>query len=59
MVRNRILELKDVVRTYTQQWQSKYAIIGLGAIGIILATMRTKYTKLNVQTGLNPENIGG
>jgi hypothetical protein len=58
MVRNRILELKDVVRTYTQQWQSKYAIIGLGAIGIILATMRTKYTKLNVQTGLNPENIG-
>ncbi len=57
MVRNRILELKDVVRTYTQQWQFKYAIIGLGAIGIILATMRSRYTKLETQTGLSPENI--
>ena len=57
MVRNRILELKDVVATYTQQWQFKYAIIGLGAIGIILATMRSRYTQLETQTGLNPENI--
>jgi hypothetical protein len=57
MVRNRILELKDVVRTYTQQWQFKYAIIGLGAIGIILATMRSRYNQLETQTGLDPENI--
>nr|APG78883.1 hypothetical protein 1 [Wenzhou picorna-like virus 5] len=58
MVRNRILELKDVVSTFTQQWQFKYAIIGLGAIGIILATMRSRYTQLEAHTGLNPENIG-
>jgi hypothetical protein len=57
MIRNRILELKDVVLTYTQQWQFKYAIIGLGAIGIILATMRSRYTKLDTHTGLNPDNI--
>jgi hypothetical protein len=57
MVRNRILELKDVVRTYTQRWQFKYAIIGLGAIALILTTMRTRYTKLETQTGLNPESM--
>jgi len=57
MVRNRILELKDVVRTYTQHWQFKYAIIGLGAIGFILKTMRSRYTELETQTGLNPESI--
>jgi hypothetical protein len=57
MVRNRILELKDVVCTYTQQWQLKYAIIGLGAIGLILKTMRSRYIKLETQTGLSPESI--
>lgn len=57
MVRNRILELKDVVSTFVQRWQFKYAIIGLGAIGIILATMRSRYTKLESHTGLDPDNI--
>jgi hypothetical protein len=55
MVRNRILELKDVVITYTQKWQFRYAIIVLGAIGIVLATMRSRY--LNAQSGLEPETI--
>lgn len=57
LVRNRILELKDVVRVYIQQWQFKYAIIGLGAIGIILATMRSRYAKLETHTGLNPNTF--
>jgi hypothetical protein len=57
MIRNRILELKDVVVSYTQRWQFKYAIIGLGAISLILATMKSRYTKLETQTGLSPDNI--
>lgn len=57
MVRNRILELKDVVHVYTQQWQFKYAIIGLGAIGLVLATMRSRYTTLDTHTGLNPDSM--
>jgi len=59
LVRNRIMELRDVVQTYTQQWQSKYAIIGLGAIGIILATMRARNSQEErvhvVSEGLNSE----
>lgn len=57
MIRNRILELKDVVSTYVSQWQFKYALIGLGAIGLILATLRSRYIKLEAQTGLEPESI--
>lgn len=57
MVRNRILELKDVVSTFVSQWQFKYALIGLGAIGLILATMRNRHDKLEAQTGLDPTNI--
>nr|APG78967.1 hypothetical protein 1 [Beihai paphia shell virus 1] len=56
MVRNRILELKDVVHTYTQQWQFKYAIIGLGAIGVILGLLRSRYLTLNTQS-LTPGSI--
>ena len=57
MIRDRILELKDVVKTYTNQWQFKYALVGLGAIGLILATMRSRYTKLDTHTGLDPTSI--
>lgn len=64
MVRSRIMELRDIVKTYTQQWQSRYAIIGLGAIGLILATMRARHSPsskwegdvLETHTGLNPES---
>jgi hypothetical protein len=56
MVRNRLLELKDVVHTYTQQWQFKYAIIGLGAIGVILGLLRSRYLTLNTQS-LTPGSI--
>ncbi len=57
MVRNRILELKDVVTTFTSSWQFKYGIIGLGAIGIILATLRSKRLSLETNGGLSPERI--
>lgn len=57
MIRERILDLKDVVITYTQQWQFKYAIIGLGAIGVVLAFLRSKYKRLDAHTGLDPTDI--
>jgi hypothetical protein len=57
MIRDRILELKDVVQTFTQQWQFKYAIIGLGAVAMVLSAMRYRYQKLETQTGLEPESI--
>jgi hypothetical protein len=57
MIRDRILELKDVVKTYTQSWQFKYAIVGLGAIALVTTTMRSRYKKLEAQTGLNPSSI--
>jgi len=57
MIRERILDLKDVVKTYTNQWQVTYAIIGLGAIAIILALLRNRYSKLQTHTGLDPQNI--
>lgn len=42
LVRERILEVKDVVKTYTNSWQVKYAIIGLGAIAVVLCTLRSR-----------------
>lgn len=57
LVSNRILELKDVVSTYISSWQFKYAIIGLGAVSIILATLRSKHNSLEMHTGLNPDSI--
>jgi hypothetical protein len=50
------LELTDVVRTFTSQWQFKYAIVGLTVIGIVLATLRKRYP-LDTNTGLNPDNM--
>lgn len=57
MVKNGILRCKDVVKTFVRRWETKYAIIGLGAIGIILATLRSRYTQLDAQTGLDPQDM--
>jgi hypothetical protein len=57
MVRDRILDLRDVVKTFVNRWEFKYALIGLGAIALILAAMRSRYTKLDTQTGLDPQSI--
>jgi hypothetical protein len=43
MVREQILEAKDVVRTYLNRWQTKYALIGLGAIALVLYAMRKQH----------------
>lgn len=57
MIRSRILELKDVVQTYTRRWQFKYALIGMGAIALILSVMKSRYTELNAQSTLNPDSF--
>lgn len=57
MVREHILSAKDVVSTYTRQWQFKYGLIGLGAIAIVMATMRARYKKLDAHTGLDPTDM--
>nr|ASM94055.1 hypothetical protein [Barns Ness breadcrumb sponge aquatic picorna-like virus 3] len=54
MVRDRILDLKDIVHTYTTSWQFKYALIGVGAIAIVMAFLRSKRKEMDAQTGLNP-----
>lgn len=58
LVRGRILRLRNVVQTYVQSWQFKYAIIGLGAIGIVLALLRSRYeSTLEANGGLTPTTI--
>jgi hypothetical protein len=57
MITQRILELKDVVKTFIVRWEFKYALISLGAIAIILAALRSKFKPLSSQTGLEPDNI--
>ena len=57
LIRMRILNSKKVVSTYVSSWQAKYAIVSLGAVSIILLLMRSRYDTLNVQTGLDPQNI--
>jgi hypothetical protein len=57
MIRDRILDLKDVVKTYVNNWQFKYAIIGLGAISLVLVAMRSRHVNLETHTGLNPDSI--
>lgn len=57
MIRNRMLELKDIVRTYTKQWQFKYGLIGLGGIMLVLSIMRARHASLETHTGLDPKSI--
>jgi hypothetical protein len=57
MVRNRILELKTVVKTYTNAWQTRYALISMASIALLLSVMRSHYNTLTEHTGLKPESI--
>jgi hypothetical protein len=57
MVRRRILDLKDVVGEFTRQWQFKYALLGVGAVAIILTLIRKKFGILSVNTGLKPDSM--
>lgn len=71
MAKERILSLKDVVRSYTSQWQAKHALIGLGALAATLGILRWKSAayseekqkenmkqyELLPNSTLNPENF--
>jgi hypothetical protein len=57
MVRARILELKSVVKTYTNSWQTRYALVGVATVTLLLSVMRSHYNTLTEHTGLSPENI--
>jgi hypothetical protein len=45
MARERILELKTVVKTYTNSWQMKWALLGLGALGIVFLAFKKQVKK--------------
>jgi hypothetical protein len=57
MIRERLLDLKDVVKTFVSNWQFKYSIVALGAVSLALLALRNRHVSLDSHTGLNPENI--
>lgn len=59
MIRDRMLELRDFVKTYLNSWEMKYALLAMGAIvGILVAFRRNvKAFDISAQAGLSPECI--
>lgn len=59
MIRDRMLELRDFVKTYLNSWEMKYALLAMGAVvGILVAFRRNvKAFDISAQSGLSPECI--
>jgi 4-hydroxybenzoate polyprenyltransferase len=46
MARDRMLELKSVVKTYTNSWQMRWALLGLGALGVLMLVFKKKVKQI-------------
>ncbi len=50
MVKERLLSCHNVVKTHLDTWKRTYALLGLGAIMLILTTFRNRYIRNNFYT---------
>jgi hypothetical protein len=57
MARQRMLDLRETVRYYLDSWHCKYALIGVGAVAIILKALKSRKMVLDGNTGLQPETM--
>jgi hypothetical protein len=57
IIRGRILEVKDVVKTYISNWKFKGALCGVVALGVAIAILRNRNKHLDAHTGLDPKDI--
>jgi hypothetical protein len=52
-----MLDLRETVRYYLDSWHCKYALIGVGAVAIILKALKSRKMVLDGNTGLQPETM--
>lgn len=57
LVRERMLQLRDIAKSYMNSWQLRYALFGIGVITLLLSQFRTRVESYNLQAhgGLSPE----